>query len=320
MYARSFKSDNVEAFVSHPWSFDPQSAVPSMRQSWNYANHKCMDIIGAAVNITARKLAEGQLKLNDFSAELFDLEFWVDKCCVSQEDVEGKMEIIKYHLHELIMDSPFVIIVMTPVYFTRLWCIYEFVFCLQREDLTTLVIANNALCHFDLDLMSVADVIVNMSVANGKCAVAADAQIIEDNIKDHFTSVPAFENLAKFAAIALCARQALWWAAEENFGKFRLWGEAARRLNFDKLATEIHSVDLEKIRSRMFAAFPDAPGETRAAERAPWCEANVTGPWFRASILPLLRDEQIVALKPSGILSRKSRVYSYQASQTVAQY
>jgi len=264
-----------------------------------FAFGKAMDVYLAA-SIIATKLSRDANNPTKRARELLDkMTFWVDRACVDQDDDDEKMRIIKTHLEDFLVHARFFLCVITPHYFTRLWCIFEFCCAFAyREDFDTIVTGGFSSSFRLSEAQQIATSITNISVANARCFDQRDRDIIEEKIRDHFISVAHFETFTKTAALAMLVRGALPMIIEYNISEvWQVWIDTVRACEFHDLEAALSIFDIQKAHEALREQLPDSPTTTRIFDRIQCCSTDFVDTWFYEEVAPLIRTKRIRSLR-----------------------
>merc|ERR1712232_1382989 len=129
------------------------------------------DLKTTAVTKGCKQLqARGAIGLQDKPVEQWLL--WLDRACVRQGDAQAVA-------HATAMFSTYIerasgiVILLSPEYFTRLWCVYEYSFFLARRDLSEAAVYFYAFGRQDV-ISVFLESVRGLSVATLNCSVEED--------------------------------------------------------------------------------------------------------------------------------------------------
>jgi hypothetical protein len=231
------------------------------------------------------------------AAAMQELTFWCDIGCIDGSDVPRKMYILKSHLQDFCVFSNYVMILMSTHYFSRLWCIFEFCCaCKLRKDLNTVIVSNACLAFFESERDKIQGCIQSISVKGSTCFDLADRALIENKITLEYKSFAHFERFSKFAAIAMCAKSAVFPAIECYSSWLTDWADCAVCCGYDELAKKLYAVDTVGLREKVFSNVPDNPAETQCLQRSNYVEEVFAREWFEMELAPMIAAERKAAI------------------------
>ena len=208
------------------------------------------------------------------------------------------------------MNAKYVLCILSPHYFTRLWCIFEFCCALaERDDPNTMVIGAGGMAWCLPLGQQLVESIVNMSVATAQCYDLSDRHIIESKIEANYVSMEHFQEFAKLSALGLIAKGTLASIIEFNFMEtWQLWSDTAGRLGFEELQEAIASFDPHAARQAFYDQMPDSLDETQSWRRMRHFNLHVVDKWFDAKVKPLISEARDSAVKSRAALLQKGLI------------
>mmetsp|Transcript_12270 Transcript_12270/g.27852 ORF Transcript_12270/g.27852 Transcript_12270/m.27852 type:complete len:714 (+) Transcript_12270:121-2262(+) len=302
MFNTSRHVKEVDVFIS-------QVIMPMQGYSpGQYGLGKAMDV-HLATSKLAMKLSRHASNPKKTATELLEkMTFRVDRACVDQDDDNKEMRIIKPHSEDFLVDAQFFLCMITPHYFTRLWCIFEFCCAFAyRHDFDMILLGGFSSSFLLSHAQAIAASIVNLSVADAGCFDPRDRDIIEEKIRANFLSLEHFEAFTKTAALAMIVRDALPIIVEYNIEDvWQVWMDAVRACEFHDLEAAMSIFDIQKAHERLHGQVPDPPSSTRIFDRIHLCSTHYVDTWFLEELAPLIRTKRGRCLRTTseGTISR----------------
>ena len=248
------KLDNFYA-ISHDWlvetvragekKFVKRGKIRFLSQSWGIP--KEWDELMGAGSYAEAKAAEicciakdyASLELGD-SKRWKEVYFWVDKCCIPQGDQELTGWCVNL-LEEYIIFCDGLVVLVPWTYFTRLWCVYEWVcFLLVHDPVDIEICADPFVRESTLPLFI--EAIGNFKLASCQCFREADRPVLINKVAWYYKSVEGFEEFLKFTAIALFVRCTAQRRSAKSFSALEPWRHLAEKQGFRDLAGKVQDV------------------------------------------------------------------------------
>ncbi|CAE8704647.1 unnamed protein product [Polarella glacialis] len=212
-------------FLSHSWQ-QPGNWDAAMGEGCSYSAIKASEICNVAKDLAA-------LDFGDYS-RWPEIHFWVDKCCIPQAHPELMTWCLDL-LEEFIALSDRLVVILSWSYFDRLWCVYEWVCFLIHNKASSIFLCVDAFVR-SRTLPLLLESVKNFSLANCKCSVESDRQILTRKVDTYYISHDAFEQLLKFTAIALISRDMASRRTAMGAEAIAPWVELSKECGFEDLA------------------------------------------------------------------------------------
>ncbi|CAE8648573.1 unnamed protein product [Polarella glacialis] len=183
-------------FLSQSWGL-PMGWDEMMGPNSSYSQAKAAEICCVAKDIASRELGD--------VSRWREVGFWLDKCCIPQGD-KVLMSWCVNLLEEFIVFSDGLIVLVPWTYFTRLWCVYEWVCFLLVHDPMDIEICADPFIR-DSTMPLYISCISNFKLESCQCFHEPDRAILLAKVDLYYKSRAAFERFLKFTSIALFARR-----------------------------------------------------------------------------------------------------------------
>jgi TIR domain len=213
-FARAHQANQIDAFVSHAWR-DPLfleyvSSSSLHKGEQDFWEGKCLAVRHASWNLQNRGILPELKGISRTSG----LTYWVDLACVHQRDTQLKQRQIQ-SLEHFIKRSKTLIVMCSPSYFRRLWCVYETVCYLTWHSLDTVEIATYNLGGGWVALFpQILDSVKNLRLADVQCTLAEDREILESKVAGYYVDTEAFERFARLCISVLIFRDKITSSAQ----------------------------------------------------------------------------------------------------------
>jgi hypothetical protein len=132
------------------------------------------------------------------------LTFWNDKVCVPQFDRKLKTACIQ-SFEGFIAASKGLVVLLTPRYIRRLWCVYELCCFLCTKPMTSVFVnlrsfacTENRAVYFEA--------IRAFSVDTCECQVLFDRSVLRDKVREQFVNEEMFAKFTQAAVLSLALR------------------------------------------------------------------------------------------------------------------
>ena len=273
-------------FLSQSWGIPKE--WDELMGAGTYAQAKAAEICCVAKDIAARELGS--------TSRWKEVYFWVDKCCIPQGDQELTGWCVNL-LEEYIVFCDGLVVLVPWTYFTRLWCVYEWVcFLLVHSPMDIEICADPFVRDATLPLFI--DAIGHFKLENCQCFREADRPILYAKVKSYYKSVGHFESFLKLTAIALFARCTAQRRSGKAITALEPWRKLAAEQGFAELAEKIERMK-ELLPKWRDAAVRFATGTaTHDVQTAVLKEVES---FFEKQINPLIIAEREVAAHPEGL-------------------
>eukprot|EP00930_Biecheleria_cincta_P059606 TRINITY_DN4530_c0_g1_i1.p1 TRINITY_DN4530_c0_g1~~TRINITY_DN4530_c0_g1_i1.p1 ORF type:complete len:673 (-),score=137.02 TRINITY_DN4530_c0_g1_i1:232-2250(-) len=230
-YKQGGEKEGKIRFLSQSWGV-PKDWDKIMGPDNSYAQAKAAEICCVAKEIAARELGSAD--------NWTQVGFWLDKCCIPQGDATIMSWCVNL-LEEFITFSDGLIVLLPWTYFSRLWCVYEWVCFLLVHDPMDIEICADPFIR-DTTVHLYIDCIRNFKIANCQCFHEPDRQILLDKVAWYYKSPAAFEKFLKFSAIALFARCVASRRSAKAASALQPWQDLATDCGFTGLASKIEEM------------------------------------------------------------------------------
>eukprot|EP00928_Gymnodinium_smaydae_P067545 TRINITY_DN5053_c0_g1_i2.p1 TRINITY_DN5053_c0_g1~~TRINITY_DN5053_c0_g1_i2.p1 ORF type:complete len:366 (+),score=56.19 TRINITY_DN5053_c0_g1_i2:101-1198(+) len=285
-YSSSLESGGAYSFASYVWS-TPEGIAE--------------DEIG--------KLRVLALWLDQMSRP--SVRYWLDR--VSSPQAPDLVETLGkwgFFFQEYLALSSSMIVILSPNYLSRLWCIYELAAFLTMKDTSKLFIPMTPwLMKVEQPTEKYIGAIRGLSLPALQCSRESDRKFLLSMVDANFTSVEAFERYAKMCLIGAIGKGLIMdlhanSAAGMNFD---LQGKLVETLEaLCALAIELGMAEIEKgMRAMGKPAYvfknPMTPGYVEEL-------SDVFAKRFNEEALPFLTSERTAALKPDSPFLQLSKL------------
>ncbi|CAK9001695.1 unnamed protein product [Durusdinium trenchii] len=291
----------VEKTVNGQTKFQKRGKIRFLSQSWgipkewddlmgagSYAEAKAAEICCIAKDIAARELGD--------TTRWKEVYFWVDKCCIPQGDQELTGWCVNL-LEEYIIFCDGLVVLVPWTYFTRLWCVYEWVcFLLCHDPMDIEICADPFVRESTLPLFI--EAIGNFKLDSCQCFREADRPILYNKVEQYYKSIDAFEKFLKFTAIALFVRCTAQRRSAKAVSALEPWRFLAEKQGFRTLADRIMEVMDLLPQWRDGAVKSATGGGTNDVQTAVLHQVEE---WFRARMVPMIVQMRKEAATESGL-------------------
>lgn len=132
------------------------------------------------------------------------LSFWNDKMCVPQFDVELKTACI-HSFDGFISASQGLVVLLTPRYIRRLWCVYELCCFLSVKPMSNVFVNLRSFASADnRDVYFAA--IREFTVDGCECKVEFDRRVLREKVRKHYVGDEEFVRFTQTTIISLAIR------------------------------------------------------------------------------------------------------------------
>lgn len=286
------KRDGKILFLSQSWGAPKEwDSIMSI----SYAMAKAAEICVIAKDIASQDFGS--------ASEWESVNLWVDKCCIPQGHTDLEVLCVNA-LEEFIVLCDGLIVLAPWSYFTRLWCVYEWVcFLLAHDPLDLIVCADPFIRESTLPLYL--DTIRNFSLERCQCAVEADRRMLDEKVDAYYVSRRDFESFLQFSVIALLSRTLAARRSAKAQSSLLPWVHLAAELGFDNLA-----LSLDKLSKNIGTWRDNAILSARTpARREDDCSTSDVQTrlsleidiWFRENIAPDIAVMRKAVSKPNAL-------------------
>lgn len=274
-------------FLSQSWG-EPKEWEKIMGPNSSYSQAKAAEICCIAKEIAARELGSVD--------KWTDVGFWLDKCCIPQGD-RTIMSWCVNLLEEFIIFSDGLVVLLPWSYFSRLWCVYEWVCFLLVHDPMDIEICADPFIR-DTTIHLYLDCIKDFKVANCQCFHEPDRHILLDKVAWYYKSTVAFEKFLQFSSIALFARCIASRRSAKAASALKPWHDLAINCGFTGLSKKLEDM-IKLLPTWREAAVKNAKGGGTADVQTATNEKVDT--YFRKEIVPLIKAQRDQAAASEGL-------------------
>ncbi|CAE8616709.1 unnamed protein product [Polarella glacialis] len=274
-------------FLSQSWGL-PMGWDEMMGPNSSYSQAKAAEICCVAKDIASRELGD--------VSRWREVGFWLDKCCIPQGD-KVLMSWCVNLLEEFIVFSDGLIVLVPWTYFTRLWCVYEWVCFLLVHDPMDIEICADPFIR-DSTMPLYISCISNFKLESCQCFHEPDRAILLAKVDLYYKSRAAFERFLKFTSIALFARCAASRRSGKAAAALKPWSDLASGSGFSELTGKLQLM-AELLPGWRLEAVAGAKGG--ATHDVQSMVARKVDDWFRAEMVPLILAERSQAAAEKGL-------------------
>ncbi|CAL1165355.1 unnamed protein product [Cladocopium goreaui] len=273
-------------FLSQSWGIPKE--WDDLMGAGSYAEAKAAEICCVAKDIAARELGS--------TSRWKEVHFWVDKCCIPQGDQELTGWCVNL-LEEYIIFCDGLVVLVPWTYFTRLWCVYEWVcFLLCHDPMDIEICADPFVRESTLPLFI--DAIGNFKLSSCQCFREADRPILYNKVEKYYKSIDSFEKFLKFTAIALFVRCTAQRRSAKAVSALEPWRYLAERQGFSALADRISEMMQKLPEWREGAVKSATGGGTNDVQTAVLQQVEE---WFKAKMVPMIVQMRKESATESGL-------------------
>eukprot|EP00928_Gymnodinium_smaydae_P021892 TRINITY_DN18574_c0_g5_i1.p1 TRINITY_DN18574_c0_g5~~TRINITY_DN18574_c0_g5_i1.p1 ORF type:complete len:411 (+),score=85.17 TRINITY_DN18574_c0_g5_i1:102-1334(+) len=208
-FAATMQDDGKLVFVSHVWQ---APGAGSGHGDWKWTSLELASTFDAVkVNVI-----HWWAKKTDLQGQ--NLQLWLDK--VSSPQSEAMVEVVKkwgFFFLENISLADEMLILLSPNYPHRLWCLYEVACFLALNEFSALHVPMELFLVAGVPVEEIISAIEGMSVETASCTVEADRAVLTKLVEANFTSTETFDRYARACLIAAVASNSLFLHAESLF-------------------------------------------------------------------------------------------------------
>ena len=204
----SVPNDTIDYFISHTWHDDGTSkGMPQpSKGTWESAEglqefgwRKAVAFQNVVRTIVEMKSPNGSNKLDREK-----LSFWLDKVCIPQYDEQLKKECIS-SLELFISHSEGLVVLLTPTYPKRLWCVFEVACFLCSKHMENVFVNFRSFCS-DQNRSTYINNIRNFSIETCECKVQYDRTILAAKVDEYYNSRDHFAQFVQDSLLSLIIR------------------------------------------------------------------------------------------------------------------
>ncbi|CAJ1327209.1 unnamed protein product [Effrenium voratum] len=272
-------------FVSHCWSA-PTGWGDSMNTS--YPQTKAAEVCSYAKELAGKLFEDPDLWGR--------VGFWIDKACIPQTD-PTLMALCVNLLEEFIALSDGMIVLASWNYFSRLWCVYEWVCGLLIHDAMEIEILADPFVR-DSTVATYIKCIRFFSISKCTCNSDKDKQTLIDKVQTYYKSVAHFERFFQFTVIACFVRCLAVRRTGKPSASLQPWTDLARACGFKHLAEATQSLASNINRFQQEATTRARSNSTQDVQAA---MSSLIDEWFAEQMAPLISREREAATNHLGV-------------------
>ncbi|CAJ1388828.1 unnamed protein product [Effrenium voratum] len=282
------KRDKVR-FLSQSWGIPKE--WDELMGSCSYAQAKAAEICCVSKDLAARDLGS--------TSRWKEVFYWVDKCCIPQGDQELTGWCVNL-LEEYIIFCDGLVVLVPWTYFTRLWCVYEWVcFLLVHSPMDIEICADPFMRDSTMPLFL--DAIGNFKLANCQCFREDDRPVLFNKVAEYYKSVEHFEVFLKFTAIALFARCTAQRRSGKATSALEPWRYLAERQGFTVLAKKLEEMKTLLPKWRQYAVEDAEGGSGGGTHDVQTAVLKQVEAWFEKDICPLINKRRQESCSVTGM-------------------
>ncbi len=239
----------VDVFVSHVWNdvryvgqVKPAGPVSALQ---TYFSLKSAGVQKGCEMLERRNRFE---PITGLGRDKVGWRLWMDHVSVNQSNPAMKVH-MQNTFNDLISQSRALVVILSPSYFARLWCMFEMASFLAKKDLHSVAVVSWSFMNVADGPKPYLDALRSFSVARAQCTVEADRPLLAAQACKFFGSEAVFERLGRLCGLAVVL-QSLFLspvveAFDANCEKFFLlpFYALAEELGFAPLADAFRAFD-----------------------------------------------------------------------------
>jgi hypothetical protein len=279
--SRATSSSSIHTFVSHTW-YDKifidgvrlilsetktlpmaQLADAGSKQDDKieamFYDLKCTGLRKGVRQLAVRKVND---VIRNVPPDVEKWNIWMDLVCIDQYNERHKAHVTGL-LEDYVKESETMVVLLSPSYYSRLWCVFECCLFLAYHDVTKMAVyswgfsdqltvpqmANASAAVRALSSAQV-DSLRAFSVDSAKCTFESDRAILRRKVEQLYTSTKAFENFARLVGIVMVSWGLILspavYARERYNQQIKPWISLAYDLDFVEVAEELSAFDAVK--------------------------------------------------------------------------
>lgn len=277
------------------------------KEELSYVEMRYFDLKSAGLRKAMAQLAvrPGIIADQFFPDDLDQWRVWMDLVCIDQYDEQHKAHVTE-QLDSYVQEAGSMVVILSPGYFSRLWCVYECCSFLAHHDVDrmavyvwgfsdSLTVNPSRMASASEEVRSIAratpDALRSFSVASAQCTFESDRKLLLKKVDDFYVSHAAFERFARLVGIVMASWSLILspavYFAERYRQQILPWLDLARDVGFAGLADALSAFDAVAVYALHDSCTPP--------ERVPaYVEAAQSH--FR-EIMKFVENERAVALK-----------------------
>lgn len=276
-------------FVSHCWN-KPVGWAETMAKQTSFPQTKAAELCCYAKDACRNLYGD--------ASTWGSIGFWIDKACIPQGDPD-MMALCVNLLEEFIALSDGMIVLASWNYFSRLWCVYEWVCGLLIHSAMEIeILADPFIRDSTVDTYLLC--IRNFSVAKCNCNNESDRQTLIDKVHAYYKSVADFERFFQCSVIVCFCRcivkRRLMTQREHEV--LKPWSDLSKACGFEELALLIRQLSKSLARFQEEARNSSNSGSSFDVQAA---FSSKVDDWFSNNVAPLLFAEQEQATNHFGM-------------------
>jgi len=203
----SVPNDKIDYFISHTWHDDGTSKGMPQPPKGTWESAEGLEEFGwrkaVAFQNVVRTIVEMKCH-NDIEIDRKTLSFWLDKVCIPQYDDQLKKDCIS-SLETFITHSEGLIVLLTPRYPKRLWCVFEVACFLCSKQMQNVFVNFRSFCSNE-NRTTYLDLIRKFSIDMCECKVQFDRTILAAKVEQYYNSKDHFAQFVQDSLLSLIIR------------------------------------------------------------------------------------------------------------------
>jgi TIR domain len=283
-FNRARKVNEADVFVSHTW-VDPVYLKYARELSFHkgeteFWEAKCLSIRYGCWALQDRKILP---RLGGIS-RTSGLSFWIDRACINPRDAGIKRQQIE-SLEKFIKKSKSLIVLGSPNYFRRLWCVYEIACYLMTHSFDRIEIETYNLGAMWITILpQIHSSVRNLKAANTECTFPEDREILKAKINEYYSTFESFEIFARVCISFLIFRAHITGTAQYDDYQYErmglIWLKIIEDTGFRELAQTLEGFNAP----REWEKFKENTGYNSPDHR--W--AALVDSYIRQNVQPLI--------------------------------
>jgi hypothetical protein len=237
----------VDVFVSHVWNdvryvgqVKPAGPVSALQ---TYFALKSAGVQKGCELLERRNRFE---PITGLGQDKVGWRLWMDHISVNQSNPTMKVH-LQNTFNDLISQSRALVVILSPSYFARLWCMFEMASFLAIKDLHSVAVVSWSFMNVAEGPKPYLDALRSFSVAHALCTYEADRPLLAAQARKFFGSEAVFERLGRLCGLAVVLQSlflspVVFDAGREKFFLLPLYA-LAEELGFAPLADAFRAFD-----------------------------------------------------------------------------
>ena len=203
----SIPNDKIDYFISHTWHDDGTSKGMPQPPKKTWENPEGLEEYGWRKAVAFQNMVRTIVELKSQNGTEIDrktLSFWLDKVCIPQYDEQLKVDCIS-SLETFISHSEGLIVLLTPRYPKRLWCVYEVACFLCSKHMENVFVNFRSFCSNE-NRSTYLNNIRDFSIDKCECKVQFDRTILAAKVEQYYVSKDHFAQFVQDSLLSLIIR------------------------------------------------------------------------------------------------------------------